>query len=653
MAEFLSIAIGGLFGGCILAILGIGYTIAYRTIGTLNLPQGAFIVLGALASYSFHVQMGLPTWLALLLSLLGVGVIAAVIQATIIQPSMGRLSRPNLLILMAGLLISLEGLATVGWGSTVYAVAPFSHTASIRVGGLDIATQGLWILGLTSVLLVGLWFVLGRSFVGKALRASVDSRFAARLSGIPVGRIALGSYCVSGAAGALAGAFLLPYNSLSSASVLNYSLLGLVAAALGGMGSIFGAVLGGLVLGIVEALVTGYVSTTFGSAISMGFLILVLVLRPQGLLGRHIGRLDSNEVRLGEVPVTPALPIRWSRGALGLVAVLLLVMPMTGTFTSQLATMNIVGVFALVAVGLDLLSGTSGQVSLGQGGFMAVGGYTGAYLMVTDHVTPLLALLAGAAAATFVGVLFGLLVRKTSGLYLAVITLAFGVLAEQLATNFGFLGGSGGLVGIPAFSAGGFSFDTDQRFYYLIWAFVISAGILVGRINRSPWGKLLKSLHGDPMATSIVGFNVTRGKIVCLALSALLAGTSGVLYACDFRYLSPGMVGSAQSITLIAMVVVGGMGTVAGPILGVALFTYLPTWSQSFVSWFGVMEGVLLVMVMRFFPSGLFGGVVMAFDSILRKVRLRRGLTVLPAGPSPETKTELRISEPQPTTGPP
>lgn len=650
MAEFLNIVFGGVFGGCILAILGIGYTIAYRTIGTLNLPQGAFIVLGALASYSFRSQLGLPTWLALLLSLLGVGVIAALIQATIIQPSVDRLSRPNFLILMAGILISLEGIVTVGWGSTVYAVAPFSHIASIRVGGLDVATQGLWILGLTCVLLVGLWFVLGRSFVGKALRASVDSRFGARLSGIPVGRIALGSYCVSGAAGALAGAFLLPYNSLSSASVLNYSLLGLVAAALGGMDSIFGAVLGGLVLGIAEALVTGYISTTFGSAISMGVLIVMLVLRPQGLLGRHIGRSDNNEVRLGQVPVTPAMPIRWSRGALGLVVVLALVIPASGALTNQLATINIIGVFALTAIGLDLLSGTSGQVSLGQGGFMAVGGYTAAYLMVTDHTAPLLALLAGAAAATLVGLLFGLLVHKTSGLYLAVITLAFGVLTEQLATNLGFIGGSGGLVGIPAFSVGGFSFNTDQRFYYLIWALVILAGILVGRINRSPWGKLLKSLHGDPMATSIVGFNITRGKITCLALSAFLAGTSGVLYACDFRYLSPGMVGSAQSITLIAMVVVGGMGTVAGPVLGVALLTYLPTWSQRFVSWFDVMEGVLLVIVMRFFPSGLFGGVVMMFNSMVRKVRLRRGLPLLPAGPALENKTELRSAEPQPTT---
>lgn len=646
MTQLVNTVLAGFFGGCILALLGTGYSLVYSSTGVLNLAQGAFVVLGAMITYSLRANAHWPLPLAVAGALLAVVVLSAILHRAVIGPSLQRLSGANVLMLMGGLLIALQGLATVVWGSSPVALAPFTSPAQLLVGTISVASQGLWITGLTVVLLILLWVFLGRSLVGKALRASAESPFSARLSGIPVERMSLLSYCASGAIGALAGSFVVPYNSLAPTSVLTYSLLGLVAVALGGLGSIYGAVAGGLVLGIADALIAGYVSTLFGDALSMGFLILVLVFRPQGLLSFGGGRrADTNTRLIGRIPVTPRFNLRVSRALLAALVIFMAVFPAAGMFATHMRTINLVGIFGLTVVGLDLLSGTAGQVSLGQGGFMAVGGYTAAYLMVAHHVSPLLGALAAIGASLAVAAIFGLLVRRLSGMYLATVTLAFGILAEQLANGFGFLGGSGGLDGVPSFSVAGFSFGTDTRFFYLIWALVLVASVVVARLNRSQWGRLLKSLHGDPIATSVVGYNVARGKMVALMLSAVMAGLSGELYACYFHYLSPDMVGSAESLSLITMVVVGGAGTVAGPILGSALFTFLPSVFASIALYFTLVQGLLLVTVLRVLPSGIFGGLITASGSLGTAVTRRRGRMRIPSRPQAANEASVLEGE--------
>lgn len=624
MIQFLNIGIGGLVTGCLLALLATGYTLVYATTGVLNFAQGGFVVIGALLTYTFHVRVGLATPLAVVLAAAAVTVGAGLIHVLVVAPSLPRLSRANLLIMMGGLLIGMQGLAFVGWGADPVTIATFTTKAAIRLGHVVVPTQGLWIAGLAVVLLVGLSVFLGRTMTGKALRASATTPYSARLAGIPVARMQLGAYCASGMIGALAGSFVLPYNSLASNSVIQYSLLGLVAVTLGGLGSVYGAIAGGLFVGVANAMVTGYVSNQYSSTLTMVLLVLVLSLRPQGLLVRLRGRrADMRTNELGRIPITPRLPKRVSRPLLVLVVIVAAVLPQLGGLADEMRTINIIGIFALTAIGLDFLSGTAGQVNLGQAGFMAAGGYTSAILMVHGW-PPIVALLAGVAAALFIAGVFGVLIGRLAGMYLGAVTLAFGLFAEALATALPVTGGSSGLAGVPTFSIGSFYADTDQKFFYLVWGLVLVVGIAVAVLNRTMFGRLLKSLHGDPVATSVAGFDVGRGKIVALLVSAGCASVAGTLYASYFHYFAPDMVGSLVSVNLVTMVIVGGAGTVVGPIVGAALLTELPTMSQSLALWFSVLEGVLIIVFLRFLPSGIWGVVVQGVSSVFGR-RARPG----------------------------
>jgi branched-chain amino acid transport system permease protein len=638
MTEFANIVLGGAFAGCVLALLATGYTLVYSTTGILNFAQGAFIVLGALLTYSLNSSAGIPVWAAVILSALIVTVIACLIYAILIGPALPRLSSANLLLMMGGILIGSQGAAFVGWGPFPVAMAPFSKSPALHLKGLDVATQGLWIAGLAVVSLVGLALFLSRTTAGKALRATASVAYSARLVGIPVERMRLLAFCASGTLGALAGAFDLPYNSVASSSVINYSTLGLVAVTLGGLGSVYGAIAGGLVLGISQALVTGYVSNLYGGVLTMALLIAVLTFRPQGLLVRARGfRMDARLADLGRIPAIPHLPRYYGRVLVALALVAFVVVPHLSGMSGNMRTANIVGVMALAVIGLDLLSGTAGQINLGQAAFMAAGGYTSAILMV-HGTTPLLAILAGMVGAVVVGAVFALLVRRLSGIYLGVVTLAFGLLAEQLATGLKITGGSAGLVGIPSVSIFGFSFDSDMRFYYLTWGLVFVVVLILILLNASTFGRLLRSLHGDPVATAVAGFNVGRGKLVAILLSSACAAVSGALYASYFHYLAPSMVGFDTSLMLITAVVIGGASTVVGPVVGVALLTVLPTLSQSLTEWFGVIEGGLLVLTLRFLPSGLYGGLVSVtrlFNSVVTRAGARRPIG--DAGPAGET----------------
>ncbi|HEY6495547.1 MAG TPA: branched-chain amino acid ABC transporter permease/ATP-binding protein [Trebonia sp.] len=605
-----NIIIGGLITGSIYALLAVGYSLVFSVSGALNLAQGAFVALGALSMYSFMNSAHLPVVAAFLASLCVVGAAVGIIEWVVIRPAVTRISHASLLMMMGGLLTAFEGAAYLIWGSNPFTLNQFSGDKPVTVGQLSIPTQGFWVIGamLASVAVLG--WLLARSRWGRGLRATSENMTAARLMGVPVDRMILLSFVTAAVLGVIAGAVIAPLTSLDYTSMASYTNEGLIAVSLGGLGSVYGALSGGLALGVVEALVAGYVSSLFETAISLILLIGIIFLRPQGLLGRVRGaRMDVAERTSGRIYAPPKLPRGWLPVAgIGL-AVVMLFMPQIVPAGSMRAV-NITGLFCLTIVGLDLLTGIAGQVSLGQAGFMAIGGYTSAILAVHYNVPTLLGLVAGTCASALVAVLLGLVCGRLRGMYLAIVTLAFGILVEGLANGLSITGGPSGIAGIPPFSVGSFSFDTDNRVFYLVWALVGVALILSFNLVRSNRGRILRAMHGDQVGARSLGLHVTRAKIAVFVISACMASIAGSLYASYFRYLSPDQVGSSESLTLITMLAIGGMGTLFGPLIGVALLTYLPLESQSFANASMLVTGVLLVVFLRYLPAGIWGGVL-------------------------------------------
>jgi branched-chain amino acid transport system permease protein len=366
-------------------------------------------------------------------------------------------------------------------------------------------------------------------------------------------------------------------------------------------------VAGGELLGAAEQLAAGYISSLFANGIALGLLILTLLVRPSGLFVAR--RTRREDVRDEHRIYHPVVRLRGRRGAaFGAVAILVVAALPWVVPDGVMSSLVITGILFIAVLGLDVLMGHAGQVSLGQAGFMAVGGYTAAILATNYGWSPLLGTAAGLVLSLVCALILSLITMRLRGHYLALATLAFGLLVDSLTVGMTEVtGGPSGLVGIPDFAIGGFAFDTPLKMYYLVAALlVIAILVLLGGI-RSGFGRALQAVRTDQTAAAALGVNVPRHKVAAFAVSAALASISGSLYAFFFHFLSPEMVGTQRSLEMIAMLVVGGEGTLVGPVFGVALLTLIPTIFQPLAVYKTLAAGLLLVATVRYLPGGIFG----------------------------------------------
>ena len=465
------------------------------------------------------------------------------------------------------------------------------------------------LMAFISLVIVALWYLLSRTILGKELRACAENPMAARLMGIDVPRMTVLSFGLAAMIGAIGGIVVAPITSLQFDSGHFFTIFGFIAVAIGGMGSFIGAVVGGLVLGVSAQLAAGYVSSLFSNGWAVILLLLTLLWRPSGLFATGVARRhdvrDEQRVHLGVVRFE-------GRDALlfGVLAVAgLLALPWFVPQSSGLLnSLVIAGILFIGVLGLDVLMGYAGQVSLGQAGFMAIGGYTAGILAVRYGWSPLLATAAGIVVSLLCALLLSLATMRLRGVYLALATLAFSLLIDSLTVGMmETTGGPSGLVGIPSFSIGSFSFATPISMYYLVLslAIVLVVSLLGGM--RSSFGRALRAIRTDQTAAAALGINVVRCKIAAFAISAALASLAGSLYAFHFHFLSPEMVSTSRSLEMITMLVIGGEGTLVGAFLGVALLTLLPEIFQPFALYKRLAEGILLVLTFQYLPAGIFG----------------------------------------------
>ena len=294
MDAALAITIGGLVQGSVFALVAIGFALVYRVTGTVNLAQGAFVVLGALATYSFEQTLGWPVALAALAALAVAAVVGFSSPSLVFAPGLRRLPPSGMVILTGGLLTLFEGAALLVWGSQPYQLPPFSGYQPVAIGGVHVPTQAFWDVGITAVVIIAvMWYVLQRTTFGKALRACAENPTAATLMGIDVERVRIFSYTAAAVLGALSGIAIGPIVSLQFDGGRFFTVYGFISVAIGGMGSFAGALLGGLGIGVLQQLGAAYVSSIFATTLAIGLLIVVLVWRPNGLFGRGARREDN------------------------------------------------------------------------------------------------------------------------------------------------------------------------------------------------------------------------------------------------------------------------------------------------------------------------------------------------------------------------
>ncbi|MFA5056001.1 MAG: branched-chain amino acid ABC transporter permease [Dehalococcoidia bacterium] len=302
---------------------------------------------------------------------------------------------------------------------------------------------------------------------------------------------------------------------------------------------------------------------------------------------------------------------KWSWLAVAALIIFLALVPFKWFLGQYTSIMIFVGISTMITVGLCMLMGYTGQVSLGQAAFYGLGAYFSAVLSKTHGLNPWLAMVIAAIATGTFAYIIGYPIFRLRGNYLAMATLGIGLIMWTLFNQMvQFTGGPDGMSGIPYLSIGGFSFDTSFKRYFLVWFFCLAILFLSQNIVRSRTGRALRAIHGNEAAAESLGINVTQFKVKIFVLSAVYASLAGSLFAHHLRHVSPQSFDFLASVKLVVMAVIGGLASIWGAIFGAGTTRFL---SDEVLLGFNkfpqldiIIYGLILMLVMILMPEGLF-----------------------------------------------
>jgi len=267
------------------------------------------------------------------------------------------------------------------------------------------------------------------------------------------------------------------------------------------------------------------------------------------------------------------------------------------------------GIYCLITIGLSILMGYAGQISVGHAAFYGIGAYVSAILTVRYGLNPWACMLIGILVAVAVAFLVGAPSLKLKGHYLAMATLAFGIIVYIVFNEeIEWTGGPDGMAGIPGLSIFGFEFDSVEKYFYLVWAFVFAAFVFTVNIIQSGAGRALRAIHSSEPAANAMGVDVSKFKVIVFVYSAVLASLAGSLYAHYLNFINPSTFDLFFSIKLLIMIALGGMHNIWGAVVGATIITFLSyEWLHYFEEFEVIVYGAILLAVVIFLPHGLVG----------------------------------------------
>lgn len=281
MPELLQFLFSGLTVGAVYALVALGFTVIYNASGVVNFAQGEFVMYGGMITV-FTYDAGMPLWFAAASAVAITCLIGVVLNRLAIEPARGA-SVVSLIIITIGASIVLRGIAQIVFDKQIHRFPAFSGDTPLLVGGATVLPQSLWVLGGAAAIFAALYVFMTRTMTGKSILATANNRLAAQLVGINVKVVMLLSFALSAAIGAIAGVLVTPITLTNAGIGVGIALKGFAAAVLGGMGNPAGALVGGLLLGLIEALTAGYLSSSYKDAAAFVVILLVLFFMPGGL----------------------------------------------------------------------------------------------------------------------------------------------------------------------------------------------------------------------------------------------------------------------------------------------------------------------------------------------------------------------------------
>lgn len=632
--------VAGLAVGSLYAFMAVGVVLIFRSTRTLNFSHGMMATAGAFFlailvddhGWNSVLAFGAVVALGIFVGLLTYGVVGRpLVRAT-------PLARTIATILW---MLVMQGVMLLLIHRTQRAIPPLFSDGRVVVGGVALSRQSVGAILFTALSVTVLFFFFRLSRYGLAIRAVAEARRSAAVAGIPLLGVDALAWVLGGVTAVCGGALVGPF-VLGDFFQLNLLLVRVLAAALvGGFVSLPGAVVGGVALGVGEQLLQGYLPGSPAVRELLPFLLVMVVVTGQsyGWFRRRAEGAGEEDVRVSSAATGGAPPSRGRKWlvAAGLTAAVL-APPLVGNASSFILGRGII--YGMVALSLVAVTGLSGQISLAQPSFMALGAYFGHYLIVrTDlgfwSVIPVLALLGAVAAAVLSGA-----AARARGLYLAIVTWTFGLVVDRVVLRWDWLVsvGQGGLHGVggrveanlarPEFF--GVDLLADTRFVYVLLGFAVLAGVLVRNYAQSCSGLAVRVQRDDESAAVTSGLAVWRLRLGAFMLSGAIATVAGFLVLAHQGTVIPIEFNQFLALNFMLIFVLGGSESWFGALAAGVFYAFAPDMFERapFVSgdWQFVVLGTLGIVLIAATEGGLAG------DAKQRLHRRFRGQDVLSVG---------------------
>ncbi len=604
--------ITGLAGASALFVVAAGLTLIFGVTRIVNFAHGSLYMLGAYLAYTLIEAWGgsVGFWGAVVAAALAVAALGALIERTLLKRIY---DAPELLQLIAtfGVVLIVRDATLAIWGAEdlLGPRAP-GFRGAIDVLGRAIPTYDLFLLALGPIVFGMLWLLLARTRFGMQVRAATENRVLVGALGVNERALFTAVFTLGALLAGLAGALQLPREPANLGMDLGIITEAFVVTVVGGLGSIGGAFLAALLIGLTRAACVALGTVDVGSvAIAFPKLTLVaefvvmavvLTLRPHGLLGRAVSVAPTTSVPEQRRLIVPP-GRRAVVAAVAAVALAALLPLVVDQYTLVLATDVLV--FALFAASLQFLMGTGGMASFGHAAYFGLGAYAAAIAVKAGW--PMAGALAAAPVAAVLGaLLFGWFCVRLSGVYLAMLTLAFAQIVWSIAFQWDAVtGGSNGLVGVWPAAA----LASRAAYFWFTLAMVAAALALLAWIGQSAFGYALRGSRDSALRAEALGIDVRRMQWAGFGLAGAFAGIAGGVFAFSKGSISPETLAIPRSIDALVMVLLGGINALAGPLLGAAAFTWLQDVLSRTTEYWRAGLGIVIVVLVVAFPMGIGG----------------------------------------------
>lgn len=618
---FVALVVNGLAIGSVYAVVALGFALVFGVAKVVNFAQGSQVLAGAYLAWTAAIVWGLPLPLAFLVAVAGSIIIAVVIELVAVE-WLGNSAEISPLLSTLALAFILDQSMRLIWSPNAIRFPNPLAGESMQFGPIVISATDGFILAATLFFMAVFALLLKYTWLGRSVRAAAQDPDAAQQMGVHTGRAKVTAFAMAGFLGALGGVLLgMYFQQIDPSLGLPFGLKGFAAAMIGGVVSLTGAVVGGLLIGVFEALAGGYLGTAYQSLVAFSLLLVFLVFRPQGLFGSSALMGLGGMRGAGAIPTTSPLAdnsgfpvtvmgtrnisMSWTIAATvatGLVATWLLGGYWSGVFAQG-------AIFATAALGLTVSTGMTGYVSVGHGALMGVGAYVVARLTTAFGLPFELTFVAVIVTSTIAGILFVIPILRLSGHMIALATLALGQIGYLLMLNLVPLThGPMGISGIPTpqFALlGGYSVPFGRQMTLVAFAVLVLGLLIVALLRRGQFSINLRAIREDKLAAEAYGVHVTPYVVIAFVVSSILTGLAGMMFAYQQSYISPDSFLILSSFLLLTMVLVGGITSPAGAVFGGIALIVLPELLRDFLAYREFIYGVVLILVIKFLPSGV------------------------------------------------